>query len=97
MLLKKLFHKLVTKVNAINTSKFVLKTQKNIDKSGFQKKIDAAIKKLLDPNGLFKKTDYNTKVTDIQGKISSITGVATAAALNAVENEILKLSQENRL
>ena len=53
MLLKKtLFDKWVVKVNAIDTSGFVLKTQYNIDKSGLQKKIGEAAKKKLDTSGL---------------------------------------------
>ena len=39
-----------------------------------------------------KKTDFNTKVTEIEGKIPSITGVATNSALTAVENKILDVS-----
>ena len=49
---KTLFDKWVAKVNAIDTSGFVLKTQYNIDKSGLQKKIDEAAKKKLDTSGL---------------------------------------------
>ena len=35
-----------------------------------------------------KKTDFNAKVTEIEGKIPSISGLATNSALNAVENKI---------
>ena len=35
-----------------------------------------------------KKTDFNTKVTGIEGKVPSITGLATYSALTAVENKI---------
>ena len=35
------YDKLVTKVNTINTSGFVLKTQYNTDKSGLEKKMKA--------------------------------------------------------
>ena len=31
---------------------------------------------------------HNAKITEIQGKIPSITGLATTAALTAVENKI---------
>ena len=37
---------------------------------------------------LKKKTDYNTKITEIEGKIFTITGLATTAALNTVKNKI---------
>ena len=35
-----------------------------------------------------KKTDYNAKITEIECKIPNISGLATTAALNAVENKI---------
>ena len=37
---------------------------------------------------MVKKTDFNTKVTEIIGKIPSITGFATNSELSAVENKI---------
>ena len=58
MLLKKLYDKLVAKVDNIDTS------------------------------GLVKKTDYNTKITEIEDKIPDISGLATKTALTTVENEI---------
>ena len=39
-----------------------------------------------------KKTDFNTKVTEIEGKIPSITGLATNSELIAVENKIPDVS-----
>ena len=86
------FDKVVTKVNTIDTNEFVLKTQYNSDKSGFQKKIDDAFKKIPDASGFGKKKHYSTKITEIEGKISSITGLATTTALNAVVNEIPDVS-----
>ena len=35
-----------------------------------------------------KKTDFNAKVTEIEGKISSFRGLATNSALTAIENKI---------
>ena len=35
-----------------------------------------------------KLTDYNAKITEIEGKIHSISGLATNAALTAVETKI---------
>ena len=35
-----------------------------------------------------KKTDFNTKVTEIEGKIPSITSLATNSKLSVVENKI---------
>ena len=45
-------------------------------------------KKILDTSSLVKRTDYNSKITEIEGKIPGITGLATNSALTAVENKI---------
>ena len=37
---------------------------------------------------LFKKTDYNTKITETEGKIPDISNLATKTALTTVENKI---------
>ena len=42
---------------------------------------------------LLKKTDYNTKITEIEGKIPSISGLSTNAALTAVEKKIPNISR----
>ena len=39
-----------------------------------------------------KKTDFNAKVTEIEGKIPSISGLATNLALSAVKNKIPDVS-----
>ena len=39
-----------------------------------------------------KKTDFNAKVTEVEGKIRSIPALATNSALTAVENEIPDVS-----
>ena len=41
---------------------------------------------------MIKKTDFNTKVTEIEGKIPGISGLATNSALTAVENKIPDVS-----
>ena len=41
---------------------------------------------------MVKKTDFNAKVTEIEGKIPSISGLATNTALTAVENKIPDVS-----
>ena len=48
-------------------------------------------KKIPDTSGLVRKTDYNAKITEIEGKIS-ISGLATNAALSAVENKMPNIS-----
>ena len=44
---------------------------------------------MRDVSSLVKKTDFNTKVTETKGKISSITGLATNSEKTVVENKIL--------
>ena len=39
-----------------------------------------------------KKTDYNAKITETEGKIPIITGLATTTALNVVEYKIHNVS-----
>ena len=39
-----------------------------------------------------KKAGFNTKVSEIQGKIPNISGLATSSALTAVENKIPDVS-----
>ena len=78
---KDVYDKLVTKVNNIDTSGFVLKTMYDTDKLELENKIRDTI-------GLVKKTDYSTKITEIEGKILDISNLATKAALTTVENKI---------
>ena len=49
-------------------------------------------KKSPDTSGLVKETVYNSKFTEIEGKIPSISSLATNVALTAVENEIPNVS-----
>ena len=77
--------KLITKVNSIDTSGFVLKTKYDVDKSELENKIP-------DTSGLVKKTDYNGKITDIKGKIPDVGNLATKTASTVVENKIPNVS-----
>ena len=81
MLLKKLYDNLVAKVNSIDTSRFLLETKYDTDKSEIENKIP-------DPGGLVKKTDYDAKITEIEGKIPNISRLATNAALTVVVNKM---------
>ena len=36
--------------------------------------------RIPDTSGIVKKTDYNTKITEIEGKISEISNLATKTA-----------------
>ena len=80
---KAVYDKLVAKVNNIDTSAFVLKTEHDTDKSELVKKWSC---------DLVKKTDYNSKISEIENKIPSISGLATTSALTAVENKIPNVS-----
>ena len=48
--------------------------------------------KIPDTSGFVKKTDYNAKITEIEGKIPSISSLATKTALLAGENKIPNVS-----
>ena len=78
---KDAYDKLVTKVNNIDTSRFVLKTKYDTDKSELEKKIP-------DTSSLVRKTDYNTKIPETEGKIPDVCNLATKTALTTVENKI---------
>ena len=75
-----MYDKLVAKVNNIDTSGFVLKTEYAVDKLEIEKKIP-------DTSKLVKKSNYNTKISEIERKIPSINGLGTTSALTAVENK----------
>ena len=88
-----MYDKLVVKVNNIDNSDFVLKTNYNADKTELEKKIpdvadlekkipdisNLATKaaftnvknKIPDVSSLVKKTDYKTKVTEIENKLNN--------------------------
>ena len=94
MFLKKaVYHKLVATVNNVDISGFVLKSKYGTDKSNLKKKISDADKRFLILVDLLnKKTDYNVATTELEIKITSISGSATNSALNAIENEIPNVS-----
>ena len=73
--------KLVTKVNNIDTSNFVLKTKYNADKTELKKKI---------PNA----TDFvkKAKLTELENQILYVSSLATKTALTDVENNIPSVS-----
>ena len=82
---KAVYNKLVAKVDNIDTSDLVLKTNCSTDKAELENKIP-------DTSGLVKKTDYNTKITEIENKIPNISNLATKTALTTVENKIPSVS-----
>ena len=89
---KTLYNKLVEKVNNIDTTGFPLKTTYDTDRSDLEKKISDADKKVCDTTELAKKADLNVKITEIENKIPSITGLATNSALTVVGNKIPDVS-----
>ena len=72
---------MVAKVNNIDTSDFVLKTNYNADKTELEKRT---------PN----VTDFVKKaeLTDLKNKILDVSSLATKTALDATENEIPSVS-----
>ena len=94
-----MYDKLVKKVNNIVTSGFALKTKYTADKSDWGKKISVTDKKIPYTSRFVKKKDYHAKITEIQGKIPSISGLATNSALTAIKNKMPDVSNlvKNRL
>ena len=66
------YNSLKRKVDNIDTTNFVLKTKYEKDGSDFEHKISNIGKKIPDVSSLAKKTDFNAKVTEIEGKIPII-------------------------
>ena len=75
------YDKLVAKVNNIDTNNFILETKYDTDKSELKNEITGT-------SGLVKKTDYFTKITEIEDKIPNISNLTTKTALTTVENKI---------
>ena len=48
--------------------------------------------RIHDTSGLVKKTNHNTKITEIEGKIPDVSNLATKTALTTVENKIPSVS-----
>ena len=62
------YKKLVTKVNNIGTTNFVLKTKYEKDGSDFEDKISKIDNKIPDASSLVKKTDFNSKISEVKNK-----------------------------
>ena len=86
------YDKLVNKVNGIDNTNFVSRTRYEKDGSDFEDKIDKIDKKIPDGSDCVKKTYFNSKITEVEGKIPSTSGLATKSALTAVENKIPDVS-----
>ena len=75
---KTVYNKLVAKVHNIDTSDFALKTKYNTKLEN----------KIPDTSCRVKKTNYNTKLTELENKIPDIINLATKTALTDIENKI---------
>ena len=78
---KAVYDKLFSKVNNIDTSKFVLKTKYQADKAELEKKT-------FDVTDLAEKT----KLAELETKMPDVSGLATKTALTAVENKMTNVS-----
>ena len=72
---KTAYDKFVAKVNSIDTSAYVLKTKYDTDKLELKN----------------NKTDYNVKITKIEGKIPDVSSLATKTILTTVEKKYIML------
>ena len=84
---KSKYDELLAKVNNIDISGFLLKTNYDTEKSDLEKKMNDENKKVLDINELVKK------ISELKGKIACNTGLTTTAALTIVENKILDVNK----
>ena len=78
---KSVYDKLAPKVNNVDTSDFVLKTEHQTDKTELENKISNV-------------TDFvnKTTFTELENKIPDVSSLATKTALTAVENKISDVS-----
>ena len=91
----------IKNVSHIDTSSFALKTnlanlKSRVDKLDIDKLVSVPVdlSKLNDivKNDVIKKTEYDAKIADIEGKIPDISNLATKTALTTVENKIPDIS-----
>ena len=87
-----MYGRLVAKVNKIDTSGFPLKAKYDTDKSELEKKISDNLE-------LVKKTNYNAKISEIEGKIPRISSLATIFVLNSIKSKMMLVLylKKNRL
>ena len=82
----------ITKLKAVNTSNFVLKTKLTADVNTLENKIDTVDKKIPDVSGLATKSSlndylqtatFNSKVTEVENKMKSTDIIAKSANTKA--------------
>ena len=83
------YNSLKTKVDSIDTTNFVLKIKYEKDRSNFEDKISKIDKKkYLMLATWLKKTDFNAKVTEIESKMPSISGLLPTNTFNSKVSEL---------
>ena len=75
----------------------LLKNKYEKDGSDFEDKTSKIGKNYLILVVWLKKTDFNSKISKVDGKIPSITGLVTNSALTAIENKIPDVIIKDRL
>ena len=87
----------IKNISHVDTSSFALKTnlansKTEVDKLDIDKLVpvptDLSKSSNVVKNNVIKKTDYNAKITEIEGKILDISNLARITALNTIENKI---------
>ena len=82
----------ITKLKAVDTNNFVLKTKLTSDVNNFENKIDTADKKIPDISGLATKTSltsylqtatFNSKITEVENKIKATDIIVKSANTKA--------------
>ena len=96
----------ITKLKAIDTNSFVLKTKLASDVITLENKIDTVDKKIPDISGLATKTSlnaylqtskFNSKVTEVENKIKSADIIAKSAntKANTIRSDLTAYAKKN--
>ena len=95
----------ITKLKAVDTNNFVLKTKLTSDVNTLENKIDTVDKKIPDISGLATKTSltsylqtatFNSKVTEVENKIKSTDIIAKSAITksNTIKSDLTKYAKK---
>ena len=83
-----MYDELGKKLNNIDTSRFVLKTNLYADKSDLKKEIKDAEKKFPILADLLKRTDYNFEISEIENKITDVSSLIKKTDYNSKVSDI---------
>ena len=93
---KTVYDTLLIKLDAIDTK--IPSTSRlftDFDKQGLEWKIADIVQKIPNTNGIVKKTDYSTKIKEIENKLPGVTGLISTATLKKIfENKLKMMSQK---